>query len=140
MNYLTKPMTSKQSLILSETDYYRLYSTIDHEKRMGKMSRKRLNQFRNLLRNVSFYPTRLFPEDVITMNSVVELRIVANGSVWIVRLAYPHEANKEQLRVSVFSILGMNLLGRRTGESVRSGRLRIGKILYQPEGFNHFHL
>ena len=71
MNYLTQLMSPKQSLVLSEKDYYRLHSAIDHEKRMGKMSRKRLNRIRNLLRNTNFYPIRLFPEDVITMNSVV---------------------------------------------------------------------
>jgi len=139
MNYLSQPKHTRQSLIVSETDYYRLCSVINHEKRLGNISRKRLNRIRKLLRDVCFYPILLFPADIVTMNSVVEL-IVPNGPVWIVRLVYPHETKKDHRRISVFSSLGMNLLGRQTGQPIRLGRMRIGSILYQPETFNHFHL
>ena len=139
MNFLTQSKPRKQSLILSEKDYYRLHLAIDHEKRKGRMSRKRLRRIRNVLRHVNFYPIRLFPQDVVTMNSVLELT-GKDGAIWVVRLAYPHEAAKEQRCVSVFSGLGMKLLGRHTGEAVRTDRMWVGKILFQPESLNLFHL
>ncbi len=139
MKYSAKLINPKQRLILSEEDYIRLYLEMDHEYRMGKMSRKRLHKIRDLLRDVTIYPVSWFPDDIITMNSSIELA-EKDGSARIVYLVYPREANKEQRQVSVFSSLGMRLLGQRTGQTIKSGRMRIAKILYQPETLYHLHL
>ena len=134
-----KPSVIKRPPILSEMDYYRLLSTIQHEKQRGTTSRRRLSRFRHLLKNVHMYPIRWFPVDVVSMNSVFELT-VSGDALYIVRLVYPHEANFKERKLSVLSSLGMRLFGRRTGDSLRCGQLRIGKILYQPELYDQFDL
>lgn len=139
MNMLIRLKTSPQSLILPETDYYRLFSAIDYEKRKGKISRRRLNHIRKLLRNVNLYPIRLLPADVVTINSEFEL-VGQCRKVWRVKLVNSPDANNNQRQISVFSRLGMSLLGRQTGHTIIAQKLRIGKIMYQPEAFNHFHL
>lgn len=132
MKYLNKPKVIKNPLILSEIDYYRLLSTIQYEKQRGKISSQRLNRLRHRLKDINLYPIRWFPVDVVSMNSVFELT-VSGAARYVCRLVYPEEANFKQRQISVFSSLGMRILGRRTGDTLRSGKLRIGKILYQPE-------
>lgn len=139
MECTNKPKTMKRSLVLPEADYYRLHTAIDHENQLGHISKHRLTKMRDLLRHVHLYPIRWFPVDVVSMNSVFEL-ISSKGSVFILRLVYPHDANANENKISVISSLGMRVLGRRTGESLRCDRMHIGKILYQPEICNHFHL
>lgn len=138
MKYSARMINPKHRLILSEEDYIRLYLEMDQYGRMGNMSRKQRQKFRDLLRDATIYPISWFPDDIITMNSTVKL-INKNGSTWIVELAYPFDTSKGQRQVSVFSSLGIRLLGRRTGQNIRSGKIRIAKILYQPEGFHHLH-
>lgn len=76
---------------------------------------------------------------VVTMRSRVRLDL-PRGRVLDVRLSYPDEVNPGEGCISVFSPLGLSLLGAKLGERVHwvgpNGEDHSGKVievLYQPE-------
>lgn len=87
---------------------------------------------------------RRVARNVVTMNSraLVHLDEVPAE----VALVYPDEADESTWKLSVCSEIGTAILGYREGDSVdwrvadRTRRIRIEKVLYQPEAAGHFHL
>jgi regulator of nucleoside diphosphate kinase len=90
--------------------------------------------------------SREIPPDVVTMNSRVKVCDLDAGAEMELTLVYPLGANSRIGRVSVLAPIGMALLGSRAGDTVvwrvPSGmrRLRIERVLYQPEAAGHFQL
>jgi regulator of nucleoside diphosphate kinase len=82
----------------------------------------------------------------VTMNSRVRLRDMETGRHQVVTLVYDADAEPVGEEVSVLTVLGASLLGSRVGETVewesRRGprRLRVERILFQPEAAGQFDL
>lgn len=87
---------------------------------------------------------RQVPRDVVTMNSRALLQL--NDEDVEVALVYPEEADDRAGKLSVCSGIGTAILGYREGDAFdwrtpdRTCRIRIGKVLYQPEAAGDFHL
>jgi len=62
-------------------------------------------------------PDRL-PADVVTMYSFVEFRDEASGELRQVQLVYPGEANIDEGRISVLTLIGAALIGLSVGQSI----------------------
>lgn len=82
------------------------------------------------------------PQGLVTMNSTVELTDIASGKRRRVTLAYPEDCEFMPDGISVLDPLGVELLGRRIGETVVKGgrKFRINTIVYQPEAAGALHL
>jgi regulator of nucleoside diphosphate kinase len=86
------------------------------------------------------------PDDVVTMNSTVELRDLDTGEVETCTIVYPERADDALDRISVLAPIGTAILGCRIGDVVRvrvpSGRrrIRIEEIHFQPERAGDYHL
>lgn len=84
------------------------------------------------------------PRDVVTMNSTALLQL--DDEEVEVTLVYPEDAERSAGKLSVSSGIGTAILGYREGDALdwrmpdRTRRIRIGKVLYQPEAAGHFHL
>jgi regulator of nucleoside diphosphate kinase len=63
-------------------------------------------------------PPEKMPSDVVAMNSHVEYRDGATGSVHRVQIVYPNEADIASGRVSVLTLVGAALLGLAAGQSI----------------------
>jgi len=90
-------------------------------------------------------PTEV-PADIVTMRSRVRVRDLPTGSVNEYTLVYPDEADFTVGKVSILAPLGSALLGARA-ESVINvhaptgvRRMKVERILYQPEAAGHFDL
>ena len=87
---------------------------------------------------------RQVPRDVLTMNSRAVLAL--DDEEVEVALVYPEDAEDSAGRLSVCSGIGTAILGYREGDAFdwripdRTCRIRIGKVLYQPEAAGDFHL
>jgi regulator of nucleoside diphosphate kinase len=87
---------------------------------------------------------RRVPREVITMNSRALLRLDHENVE--VALVYPGDADDCDGRLSVCSGIGTAILGYREGDAFdwrtpgRTCRIRIEKVLYQPEAAGDFHL
>lgn len=86
------------------------------------------------------------PSDVVTMNSTVCIEDVDTKEEEIYTLVFPEDADLEQGKISILAPVGTAMLGYEVGDSfeweVPAGtrRLRIKRILYQPESAGDFHL
>ncbi|OPY85779.1 MAG: Regulator of nucleoside diphosphate kinase [Smithella sp. PtaU1.Bin162] len=86
------------------------------------------------------------PKDVITMNSRVEVSDTESGERTTYTLVFPSAANIEENKLSILAPLGMALIGYRKGDviewTVPSGikKLKVEKIVYQPEAAGDYHL
>ena len=87
---------------------------------------------------------RQVPRDVVTMNSRALLQL-DDEEVEVV-LVYPDDADDSAGRLSVCAGIGTAILGYREGDAFdwrlpdRTCRIRIGRVLYQPEDAGDFHL
>jgi regulator of nucleoside diphosphate kinase len=85
--------------------------------------------------------------DVATMNSTVILEDRASGKRKEATVVYPIDADPARGKLSVFSPVGRTLLGLRVGDEAdlpapyeSAGRIKVIKILYQPEAAGNFAL
>ena len=80
------------------------------------------------------------------MNSMVRLKDVDTGEDVIYTLVFPHDADIHHKKISILAPIGTALIGYRAGDiiewNVPAGvkRLKIEKILYQPEAAGDYHL
>ena len=86
------------------------------------------------------------PRGVVTMHSVVTVRDSKSGEPETYTLVFPDDADIDAGKLSVLAPLGAALLGSRAGQVVEFAapggrrRLKVEKVLYQPEAAGHFHL
>lgn len=86
------------------------------------------------------------PPDVVTMNSKVILRDLNTSEEMTYVLVFPKDANINVGAISVLAPIGTAILGYAKGDVVEwlvpSGirRIRIKKVLYQPEAAGDFNL
>src|SRR4051812_9401458 len=91
-------------------------------------------------------PADAVPKGVVTMHSRVRVRDLKDQESETYTLVYPDQADMNENKLSVLAPLGMALLGTRVGQIVKfdapagERRLKIEKILYQPEARGDFHL
>lgn len=82
--------------------------------------------------------------DVITMNSRALLHL--DDHPLEVDLVYPQDADESAGKLSICSDVGTAILGYKEGDAIdwriadRTSRIRIDKVLYQPEAAGDFHL
>lgn len=87
---------------------------------------------------------REVPRDVVTMNSRAILQL--DDADMEAVLVYPEDADEGAGKLSVYSSIGTAILGYREGDALdwriggRTTRIRIGRMLYQPEASGDFHL
>ncbi len=86
------------------------------------------------------------PSDVITMNSIVSIEDLNTNEEEIYTLVFPENADLSQGKISILAPIGTAMLGYEVGDTfeweVPAGirRLRVKKILYQPEASGDYHL
>ncbi|MEO8730566.1 MAG: GNAT family N-acetyltransferase [Rhodoferax sp.] len=84
------------------------------------------------------------PPDVVTMNSRALVQV--HDEAVEVSLVYPEDADDSAGKLSIFSGIGMAILGYKEGDAFdwrvndRTRHIRIEKVLYQPEAAGDFHL
>jgi regulator of nucleoside diphosphate kinase len=86
------------------------------------------------------------PKGVVTMHSKVRVRDLSDDETETYVLVYPDEADIDAGKLSVLAPLGTALLGTRVGDVVEfdapagTRRLKIERVLYQPEASGDLHL
>ena len=84
------------------------------------------------------------PADVITMNSEAVLRDVEDGEEMVYKLVFPENADPMEGRISILAPIGTAMLGFRVGDELEwdtpggARKIRVEKILYQPEASGNF--
>lgn len=86
------------------------------------------------------------PGNVVTMNSKITFEFLDSHETMTCQLVFPEDADFDKGRISVLAPIGTALLGYHVGDiiewTVPSGttKVKIKKILYQPEAAGDYHL
>jgi len=137
---------SKRKIFITEFDQHRLEELIGVGEATGDLAREDLCDLQRELGRAKVVSTRQVPAGVVTMNSQVELTDVDTQARMTYTLVFPAAADYDQGRISVLAPVGTAILGYAEGDIVEwqvpagKRRLRIDKVIYQPEAAGDYHL
>ena len=127
---------AKPNIIISEQDLHRLETMLEHQATLTP-TMKHLED--ELARADVVQPTDI-PNNVVTMNARVLIKIDAATEASEITLVYPHDFKGEKGQVNVIAPVGAAILGLAEGQEIEwpqpDGQLmkvKIEKVLYQPE-------
>lgn len=87
------------------------------------------------------------PSGLVTMNSTVEYEDLSSGKSTTITIIYPGNETSAGKNTSVLAPLGSALLGLKEGQEInwkfpsgKTKRLKIIKVMYQPEANGDWHL
>lgn len=142
---LTSTLPCGSSIILTEWDFDRL-TELTHSPRYRATHAALLSGLKQELDRGEVVSPQKVSRNVVTMHSKLRVRDLKGYESGTYTLVYPDEASINEGKISVLAPLGMALLGARVGQtvavSVPAGmrRLKIERILYQPEAMGDYHL
>lgn len=130
---------------ISTTDYHQLVS-LREMAILHAETPHQIEQFYHQLLDAELSGQEQISEQVITMNSRVCLKETSLGKLLKLTLAYPEDANPNEFKVSVFSSIGMALIGRTVGDHVSwkihnlTAHFLVDEVIHQPEAVADFNL
>lgn len=125
-------------ICITESDQARLQDLIEYEKGAFAVD------LEHEIERACVLASERIAADVVTMNSRVLLRL--DDEPMEISLVYPPDADEHSGRLSILSDLGAAILGYQEGSLIewviadRTRRVRIDRLIYQPEAAGDFHL
>jgi regulator of nucleoside diphosphate kinase len=135
-----------RQIYITELDRKRLQERLLSSGKIAEKDKENLAELEQELLRAEIVSPREIPDDVITMNATVRLRDLATKKELTYTLVFPSDADAAQNRISVLAPIGTALIGYRVGDvitwKVPGGlrKLRVEKIIYQPEAAGDYHL
>lgn len=141
-----KNSAEERAIFITEYDLARLEELLEKVSTEDSRDSKHLNELGDELLRAEVVEPRDIPADVITMNSQVCLKDLDSGEELVYTLVFPNDARLEENRISILAPVGTALLGYRVADTIKwkvpggIRRLKVKKMLYQPEASGDFHL
>ena len=127
---------AKPNIIISEQDLHRLETMLEHQATLTPT----MQHLEDELARAEVVSPQDVPQNVVTMNAKVLVKIGAATEVSEITLVYPHDFKGEKGQVNVIAPIGAAILGLAEGQEIEwpqpDGQLmkvKIEKVLYQPE-------
>lgn len=124
--------SSQGSLVLKEGDYLRLMSLIDTIKIGDGVTLLHEIERADIVSDADF------PANVVCMHARVTYQDMDSNAESTITLVYPHEADVQQMKISVLSPVGTALLGLNRGGVIdwpmphgKSRRINVVKVAHQ---------
>lgn len=134
------------SISITEPDYQRLSALIESTRERNGVDKEYLNKLEAELERAQIVDPKDIPGEVITMRSKVRLKDLVSGEANTYSLVFPTEADFSEGKISVLAPIGTAILGYKQGDTIEwpvpSGvrRLKVDKVLYQPEAEGNYEL
>lgn len=138
-------MHMERKMFVTINDYQRLIGLIEFSS-VRSRNPEIVDRLLKGLKTAKMLPQENISSKIVTMNSRILLRELSTGREKEISVAYPHEANGKEGRISVLSEAGAALLGRQEGEVVMwktpigVGEFEIARVTFQPEAAGEFYL
>ena len=132
-------------MFVTINDYQRIIGMIEFAAMRTKIP-EAIDRLLTNLKCARMLPQENISGDIITMNSSALLTELSSGKEVEITVTYPQEADNILKQISVFSPIGIALLGSKVGDIVSwkvpsgIGQFRVDKVTYQPEAVRHYHL
>ena len=143
---MKKKSQRTSSIYVTEPDYHRLSALIETTRERNGVDREYLSKLEAELDRAEIVDPKEIPADVITMRSKVRLKDLVSGEANTYSLVFPTEADFSEGKISILAPIGTAILGSKRGDTIEwpvpSGlrRLKVDKILYQPEEAGNYEL
>ncbi len=143
---MTKQLLKQTTIHITKSDYERLSALIEKTREGNRMDRENLKKLEAELDRAEIVDAKDISKKVITMRSTVRLKDLVSGEANTYSLVFPSEADFSQGKISVLAPIGTAILGYKSGDTIEwpvpSGvrKLKIDKILYQPEAAGNYEL
>ena len=137
---------SKKLIYITDSDMKRLKELVKVAREFGKEDEEYLRELEGELDRGKIVKSKDIPNNVITMNSKVRLRDIDKQEEMVYWLVFPDDADPNQDKISILAPIGMALIGYKVGDIIKwkvpNGivKLKVKKILYQPEAAGDYHL
>lgn len=137
---------SGKPIQITEFDLQRLRKLILGAESTEYRQSEYLENLRMELERAEIVTPQEVPPTVVTMNSTIELLDLDTNEVETYTLVFPEDADISQGKISVLAPIGTAMLGYEIGDifewDVPAGkrRLRVERIIYQPEASGDFDL
>jgi len=134
----------EKKIVITVNDYLRLTGLMNGSLK-ARMPEMIAGLYKELARS-KMLPQESISGNIITMNSRVLLKEVSMGREVELTITYPQDANNRERRISVFSSIGIALIGRKVGDVVSwkvpsgNGQFEILRVTYQPEAVGDYSL
>ena len=143
---MIKQLQKQTAIHITTSDYERLSALIEKIREGNGMDRENLKKLEAELDRAEIVDAKDISRKVITMRSRVRLKDLVSGESNTYSLVFPSEADFSKGKISVLAPIGTAILGYRSGDTIEwpvpSGvrKLKIDKILYQPEAAGNYEL
>jgi regulator of nucleoside diphosphate kinase len=105
------------ALLISQSDFDLLQT---HLTRSGSnLSEFNQAKLKDELKSAKVVKDKDLPENIASLNSVVEIKNIESGQIFKFQLVLPGEANFSEHKVSVFAPIGVALLGYSIGSEIQ---------------------
>lgn len=136
---------SKKAIQITEADLQRLEKLIEEAPADYRES-DYLIRLQKELDRAEVVSSQTVSQAVVTMNSTVVLQDLESGEEETYTLVFPENADIANGKISILAPIGTAMLGYEVGDTfewkVPAGkrRLKVIRILYQPEAAGDYHL
>jgi len=136
----------KRTIYITVFDRKRLMKLIEDNSNFDNPDKNYLKELEKELNRGKIVEPKDIPKNVITMNSKVRLKDLDSGEEITYTLVFPGIADISENKISVLAPIGTALIGYKVEDiiewKVPAGlrKLKVEKILYQPEAAGDYHL
>jgi regulator of nucleoside diphosphate kinase len=141
----TRTAIAEGQIVITEADFDRLKHLVESPRYRATHAMLLMGLKEELDRGEVVPPDDV-PKGVVTMHSRVRVRDLGEDETETYTLVYPDEADINDGKLSILAPLGTALLGTRVGDVVEfdapagTRRLKVERVLYQPEAAGDLHL
>jgi len=128
-----------KEIFITESNLKRLETVIQYAPISNECQKDNLERLSEDLQRATVVDSKDIPPDVVTINSTLQMRDLDSGEEMMFTLVSPSNADISRGRISLLAPVGSAVVGYRSGDIVEwrvpagSKRLKIEKVLYQPE-------
>ncbi|MBS1950129.1 MAG: Regulator of nucleoside diphosphate kinase [Cytophagales bacterium] len=133
-------------LIINRLDFARIKKCISDAKQFKSINKSEAEKLMNELNSAEIVEPEEVPANVVTMNSIVKLSFLNNKKQIQFQIVYPDQSNLKENKISIFSPIATALIGYKVKDEIEwivpAGltKIRIDKIIYQPEAAGDYNL
>lgn len=141
-----KKQAEERNIFISSFDLNRLEELLENVQHSSNRNNRHLEELAKELLRAEIVDPKDIPPDVITMNSQIRLVDMDSKQELTYSLVFPADADIDQNKISILAPVGTALIGYRIGDVIEWGvpsgrrRLKVKKIIYQPEAAGDYHL
>ncbi|WP_108959524.1 nucleoside diphosphate kinase regulator [Leptospira ellinghausenii] len=138
-------MKTQKKLSITNFDYIRLKNMISEYSKRNKTNVNLEDLLGEIERAQKVDSTKI-PANVVTMNSIIEIRNLNELDFDEFQLVFPEESNSSERKISILAPIATACLGYKVGDIIQWNvphgvqQFQITDVKYQPEANGHFHL